>query len=231
MEPQTRNAIDWRWPIWAIPAGVLGVVAQMFSAPAITEADRQAGVSVIGLLDSTNYHIGVVAGLIAVFCLLVFAAGWQRWSANVAPLSLAGGLVTLALVASAGAMIIGYGVKGMLAIYLPGGLNETSYPAEGLYTLFMIDDLVPFIAWNGVAMASIGMAWLAFGERRLPVWMGIVSVVLLLFPLGMLLVFGLPGPAGITFPLWMIVIGAGLAYSQWRTPVQVKVAGFAPAGD
>ena len=37
-------------------------------------------------------------------------------------------------------MIIGYGLKGSLAIYLPGGIDANTYPHQGLYTLFMIND-------------------------------------------------------------------------------------------
>lgn len=136
---------------------------------------RQSGVDVIELLDRSGYHVGAAAGFLAVACLLVFAVGWRRWVDHQASDLLAARLVPAALVASAGAMIIGYGFKGMLAIYLPGGINAGDHPAEGLYTLFMINDLAPFFAWWGVAAAAAGVAWLAFRERLVVRWVGAVG--------------------------------------------------------
>ena len=54
--------------------------------------------------------MGVVAGFLALSCLLVFAAGVQRLQQHRAPDSLAGRVASTGLVASAGALILGYGV-------------------------------------------------------------------------------------------------------------------------
>jgi len=110
------------------------------------------GAAVIDALDRTGFHIGIVSGLAAVFCLLIFTAGWRKWAATSAPESLAGEMISLAFVASTGAMLLGYGFKGSLAVYLPGGFDEGSYPNENLLSVFMFNDFAPYIAWYGVAM-------------------------------------------------------------------------------
>lgn len=216
METTRDVKASWPWPLWAVAAGVLGAIGHGFTMQSVSEAEYASGASVIETLDRTNYHIGIVAGMCAVFCLLVFAAGWRRWMAANAPASLAGGVVSLALVASAGAMILSYGFKGALAVYLPGGIDEGSFPAEGLYTLFMFDDLGPFMAWYGVAMAATAVAWLALRERQLPIWIGLVSALFALVPVAVLLITGLPGFPGVVDPLWLVITGVGLAVTMRR---------------
>lgn len=167
-EQAKQTGFGWGWPLWGAAAGVLGAVGHLFTVPELTEEEYLSGPAIIETLDRTTYHIGVVAGLLAVFCLLVFAAGFRRWAATAAATSLAAGVVTLALVASAGAMILGYGMKGSLAVYLPGGIDQGSMPAEGLYSVFMFLDLGPFMAWWGVALAAAAIGWLSLRERALP---------------------------------------------------------------
>ncbi|MDQ3540936.1 MAG: hypothetical protein M3440_09625 [Chloroflexota bacterium] len=224
-------ASDWRWPLWGLAAGVSGAIGHIFTQPTLTREQRGSGVDVIGELDRAPYHIGVVAGLFAVFCLLAFASGWRRWATTTAPASLAAGLVTLALVASAGAMILGYGIRGTLAIYLPGGINEGSFPPEGLYVLYMFDDLGPFMAWYGVTMAAAAVVWLSLRERQLPKWIGVASLLLALPPVGMLVVTGLSGFAGIAQPLWLIVVSIGMVVAFRRSPARVPGPSFAVSGD
>lgn len=134
---------DWHWPLWGAAAGVLGAVGHLFTIQNLSEEEQASGAAVITALDRGPYHVVIVAGMAAVFCLLVFAAGWRRWAATVAPGSLAGGVVNLALTASAGAMILGYGFKGGLAVYLPDGMDAGTYPAESLLMLYMFDDFGP----------------------------------------------------------------------------------------
>ncbi|MBA2453546.1 MAG: hypothetical protein H0V47_10270 [Chloroflexia bacterium] len=229
MQQETNSKGNgWLWPLWGVAAGVLGYVGHVFSMTDLTEAQRATGVSVVSELSQTGYHVGVVAGMFAVFCVLVLAAGWWRWANANAPSSIAGGLVPLSLVASAGAMILGYGLKGMLAIYLPGGIDG-NHPNEGLYTLFIIDDMFPFMAWYGVAMAAAGMVWLSLREHRLPTWIGILSVLFVVAPVGVLIVTGLPGFPGVVQPLWLIIVSIGMALSLRRAPARVTQPGFATA--
>lgn len=81
------------WPLWGAAAGVLGYVGHLVSMANVTDDQRAAGLSVMTALDSTNYRVGVVSGMVAVFCLLVFAAGWRRWAASAAPASLSASVV------------------------------------------------------------------------------------------------------------------------------------------
>ena len=146
----------WTWPLWATIAGVFGVVATLISEQTIDEDVRGSGAAVIAELNHVNFHVGIITGLIATFAILAFAAGWHRWSEYVCKESLAARLVTLALTASAGAMIIGYGFKGSLAVYLDGGMDEGSYPAENLLVIFMINDFAP---WDVLVGRDHGVAW------------------------------------------------------------------------
>lgn len=218
------------WPLWGVAAGVLGYVGHLLTMANVTDKERATGVNVVSLLNRNDYYVGVVAGFFAVFCLLVFAAGWRRSLASAVG-SLTAEMVPLALTASAGAMILAYGVKGMLAVYLPGGLNANTYPAEGLYTLFMFDDLAPFMAWFGVTMASAAIIWLSLRERQLPIWIGVASALFTLVPVGMLLLTGLPGFPGIVAPAWLIIMGVGLVATLRHGTSTARQPEFAAIGD
>jgi len=207
---------DWRWPLWGTAAGILGAGGHLVTLQAPTQAQLDTGAGVIATLDRGNYHLGIVTGLAGVFCLLVFAAGWRRWAAATAPGSLAGGMVPLALTASAGALILGYGFKGALAVYLQGGSDAGSYPAEYLMTFFMFDDFGAFIGWWGVAMAAAAIAWTALRERRLPVWIGLVSALVVLLPAGIVAATGLPGFPGVVDPFYLVILGPALAFTFRR---------------
>lgn len=212
---QTNREV-WAW--WGAAAGGLGVVAHLLTQPEITIEQRRSGTAVLGALDRTGYHIGAVAGFMAVACLLITAAGWRRWADRLATENLGGRLVPLALTASAGAMVIAYGVKGALAIYLPRGINDGEFPPEGLYTLFMIDDLAPFYAWWGVAVAAAGVAWLGLRHHLLPRWIGALSAIAFLLPTAFLTVTGLTGFAGAPGPVWLLVASIGVARLRVPAP-------------
>jgi hypothetical protein len=215
------------WPLWGVAAGLLGIVAHMITMPDLTEADRGAGVEVMSLLTSGNHHVGVVAGMLAVFCILALAAGWRRWLAASAPESLASGIVPLAFTASAGALILAYGFKGMLAIYLPGGMDHGSHPVESLYPLFILDDMSAFMGWYGVAMAAGALAWVALRERQLPLWFGIISGLFALVPAVILVLFALPGFPGVIMPVWLVITGIGMTLSLRRSSAPVARRGVA----
>jgi hypothetical protein len=198
------------WALWGIPAGVLGLASSYISAD-YGGLDTTTGAQIIEQLNHRRYHLAIILGVSAVLCVLVAAAGWQRWSVRRAPESLAARLVPLALTASAGAMMLGYGFMGSLAIYLPGGMDDEYHAAEGLYAVFMFLDFAPFIAWWGAAFAATAVAWLALRERTLPLWMGVVSVLFVLAPVGFMTATGLPGFPGVVDPVWLAIISIGMA--------------------
>ena len=226
---EEQAGVDWRWPLWGVAAGVLGAVGHLFSIQNPSEAEYRSGAAVIDALERGPYHVGIVCGLAGVFCLLVFAAGWRRWATAVAPNSLAAGALHLALTASAGAMMLAYGFKGALAIYLPDGMDEGTYANESLLTVFMFDDFSAFIAWWGVAMACGAIAWLALRERQLPLWIGIVAALFVAVPVAAVSATALPGVPGVVDPFGLVIISAGLAFAFWRQAAGRSVAVAAKA--
>ena len=206
------------WALWGVAAGVAGLVATMLSdqSGSLAEEDYLIGAAVVDKLESGPYHVGVVAGFACVVALLFTAAGWRRWASRTAPDSLAARVVSMAMVASAGAMMIGYGMKGSMAVYLPGGMDHDGMSQEGLYSLFMFLDLGAWMVWWGGVVAALALVWLAFRERLLPRWMGVVSVLFAAVPLGFLTLTGLPGMAAVT-SLWLVVVSVGLVFSRRAT--------------
>ncbi len=169
--------------------------------------------------------------------MLAFAAGCRRRAAGTGRESLMTELVGLAVVASAGAMFLGYGFKGSLAVYLPGGSDYPYVTNDALMSVYMFNDFAPFIAWWGIQMATVGIAWVALRERVLPRWLGAVAAVFAVLPMILLFAVGLPGFPGVTHPFWMIVNGVAMtlvlrratrsapATSSVRPGVSAAVAG------
>ncbi len=213
--PRTRLSLPTRtnrWALWGLGAGLLGVIANMVTDPiiALTDAEKRQGVSVLNYVHRALFQVGAVTGILAVACVLAFAAGWRQWSERQGAPTSAARLVGLGLVASAGAMIIGYGLKGSLAIYLPGGINAHTYPNQGLYTLFMMNDSLPYLAWWGVIVAAGSVVWLAFRERLVVRWVGVISALAVLAALTWLALTGLADFAGIVGPVWLAIASVGL---------------------
>ncbi|MTV25384.1 hypothetical protein FTX61_08180 [Nitriliruptoraceae bacterium ZYF776] len=210
--PPTLRRRAGRFALWGVPAGILGFAGA--AAPRVhweegvtnTVADLEA-------LTSGGFHRSIVLGLAATFCLAMLAAGWRRWAENRAPDSLAGRLVGIGMTAAVGAMILGYGFYGSLAVYLPGGMDFPSYDLEGLWAVYLFVDFAPFIAWWGVTFAVAGMAHLALREKVLPRWLGVLAVPFLLAPVGFLAATGLPGFPGVVTPLFLVISGVALARS------------------
>lgn len=202
-----------RWALWGAGAGVLGVLASMITDTqgALYEDGVTLDHRAIGEVERWGYHAGVVAGLAATFCLLVAAAGWRRWAAERAPGDLAAGLVPLALTASAGAMILGYGMKGSLAVYLPGGMDEGSFTNEGLFSVWMFLDFAPYVVWWGVCFAAAALGWLSLRSKLLPRWVGALAVPFVLAPVGFMVATGLPGFPGVVDSTFLTVVSIGLA--------------------
>ena len=200
------------WAIFGAVAGAAGVVATLAGLQASEEIMDAAakGPEVMELLNQRGYHIAVNAGFVVVLALLFTAAGWRRWATRRAPDSLPARVMSMAFTASAGAAMLGYGLYGSLSMYLDGGADAGTFPAEALYSVYAIVDFAPLIAWWGVTVAAVCMAWLALRERVLPRWMGVVSTIAAFIPLALLAGFGLPGMFGLVGPLWLTAISIGM---------------------
>jgi hypothetical protein len=211
--PESTTAVGRRatWALWGTAAGALGVVANLVAQPEVTEQERTAGSSVVEQLNQGSYHLGAAAGFAAVACLVLFAAGFRRWAQQQASDSLALHAVPFALLASAGSMIAAYGVKGQLAAYLEGGFNDESYPAESLYTYFLQDDLAGFFSWWGVAVAAGCLAVVAFRDRLVVRWVGVLGALVAASATAFLVLFGFTGYAGVVGPVFLVLAGIGMS--------------------
>jgi hypothetical protein len=204
------------WALWGAAAGLLGLATNTVLAQTIAEEVRTGAdvVAVVEALDRTTYHLATVTGFASVVCLLVFAAGLARWARGQASESLALRVAPAGLVASAGALVAAYGVKGQLASYLDGGFNEESYPAAGLYQYFLMDDLAGYVGWFGVTVALGAIAVLSLRERLVARWVGVVCCVPVVVATLFLVGFGFPGISGLVAPLALLVAGVGLSRSR-----------------
>lgn len=205
-----------RWPLWGAAAGVLGIIGTLISDTRPPEELSPLGPESLAEVQRGMFHVGIVAGLAATLCVLVTAAGWRRF-ASVRPAmgaSLAVRVIPLALTASAGAMILGYGMKGSLAVYLPGGMDEGSYTNEALFSVFVFLDFAPYVAWWGVCFAAMAVTWLALREKLLARWLGWVSVPFALAPVIFMGATGLPGFPGVVDGVWLVIVSLGLAFSR-----------------
>jgi hypothetical protein len=205
--PAARDAAPRnRWALWGAAAGVAGFLG-LFSDGSMSLSDEEylLGQDLIGLLDRSPYHVGIVLGLAAALALLVTAAGWRRWAEEHAGRSLAARVVPQALTASAAAMFLGYGFKGSLAVYLDGGLDAGTMTDQGLYSVFMFLDFAPFISWWGVAMALGAIAWLGLRERLVGRGAAGVAAFFFAFPVIVVAAVALPGIPGVVCPLGLVV--------------------------
>ncbi len=195
----------WLW--WGVVAGVAGLGGNFVSThDSLTDAGPDTALASVG---RGAYHVGTALGLISFVALLLLAAGWARWSGT--QRGIAGPAVATGLATTAALVLFATGLRGGLAEYAEGGINEDNFPAEGLYVLFMLHDTAPWFAWWGVLVAAGVSAYLAFRTTILPTWLGIVCVLALLPPLGVLAGSGAVAGAGLTGPLWLVISSATLA--------------------
>jgi hypothetical protein len=203
-----------RWALWGAAAGALGFVATMVTDGHTQnpgDAADKLGARELELVTRGLFHVGVVAGFLAMAAMFVTAAGWRRWAEHKAPDSLAARVLGMALLGTAASMMLGYGFKGSLAVYLPGGINEHTYPNEGLYAVWMFLDFAPYVCWWGATVAAASSVWLAFRERLLPRWVGVLGAVFVAAPVAMLVLTGLPGFPGVVSGAWLVVFSIGAA--------------------
>jgi hypothetical protein len=215
-EPPRRTSTPLRWPLWGLAAGALGLIATVFTNQAVHH-DR-VGREALGHLSGTTLHVGGALGYVAVACLLVFAGCWRVRVCRAVPDSAAARVVADGLVASAAALVLGYGWKLALAIYLPGGIDSKEFGNEAKFIYFVLNDFGAFIGWLGVIVSAGAIAWLALRDKMLPTWLGVLSVLPVLAVAFMDAGLSVAGYQGIVGPIWLILAGAALTFGAHRIP-------------
>lgn len=203
------------WPLWASAAGVLGYVATLGLEGRTTGPDDVViSEKLFTDLNPLVYRLSMVVGYIAVVVLLIAAAQWRRRVEPRVPASTAAHLVPLGLVASAAGLTYGYGWRGSLGAYMPGGAEEGLYDTEGLYVLFLLNDFGTYIGWLGVIVSAGAMMWMGVRERTVSRWLGWFSLIPVVATTGMVAGLGVAGIPGLWAPLWLVVAGLGLTFGK-----------------
>jgi hypothetical protein len=202
------------WALYGAAAGALGFVATMLLSGIVVRDSVTFGPQLFTDLDPLVFRLSMLTGYATVVLLLVFAATWRRHVERRLPDSTAAHLVTLGLLASAAGLTYGYGWKGALGLYLPGGVNEGMYDDQGLYVYYLLNDFGSFIGWLGVVVAAGAVAWMGLRERTVSRWLGVVALLPVLQTTLMLLGLGVPGVPGLLAHLWLVVTGLGLAFGR-----------------
>ncbi|HEV7720683.1 MAG TPA: hypothetical protein VGO60_05345 [Iamia sp.] len=205
-----------RWPLWSFVGAGTGLVASFLAYPALEEEDYTKGVEVVDKLEAGPYRVSFILGLVSIGCLMVAAAGWRRWAEARAPRDLAARIVGQGIALTTTVMVIFYGIVGAMGLYLHGGVEYgETMSREGLFVNHILLDFGVLLGWWGVAAAAVAMAVMAFRRNRLvPRWMGVVSVLLLLPPVGLAVGTSLPGLVGFFMPIWLAVISLGMVFSR-----------------
>ena len=202
------------WPLWGLPAGVLGFAASVLLNDRPPAETRGSGYTVtpadMASLDPLKYHLAVSFGFVAVTCLIVFAAQWRRRVESQFDWSTAAPVVSGGLLASAGALTLAYGWMGALSRYLPDAPEGSSYDERGTFVYFMLNDFSPYIAWFGVLVAGAGLAWMAWRERLVSRVLGTFTGLLFVAVMAAVIGTGVPGLPGIAsvelavISLWLV---------------------------
>jgi len=212
--PEQAGRSGGRWPLTGVLAGVLGIAGTLAFDIHPTPTTK-ASADLVDQLSQGKAHASIVAGYLCVAALLVLAAQWRRFVEPRVPGSTAARVVSGGLTAAAGALALGYGFKGMLAVYLPGGMDEAiGFDRTGLYVMYVLNDFGSYIGWLGVTVAAGAIAWMAFRERTVSRWIGAVSLLPVVAVTAFVGATGLPGFPGVISPLWMVVAFAGLAFGR-----------------
>jgi hypothetical protein len=137
------------------------------------------------------------------------------------------------IVASAAALILGYGWKLGMAIYLPGGLDSKEFGDEAKFVYYVVNDFGPFIGWLGVIVSAGAFAWIGLRDKLVPAWLGVFSLLPVLAVAFMGAGMSIAGYQGIVGPVWLIVASAAIAFDHHRSPTRQRHAhrrNLRPAG-
>ncbi|NHC15258.1 hypothetical protein [Motilibacter deserti] len=204
------------WPLFGVLAGATSLAAGFVGLTGnYAEKGENKGLAILDEVNRGGYHVAFLLGLVSVASLLLASSGWRRWAEERAPRSLAARTIPQALAATAAINVIGYSLAGSMALYLPGGTDAGWLTPESMFVNWTYLDFGLLLGWWGGAVAAGCAAALSFGRSAvLPRWMGVVSILLLLPPVGMAIGMALPGMPGFTMPLWLIVVSIGMVFSK-----------------
>ena len=200
-----------RWPLIGVAAGATGFVATLITD---LHPSNDATMAVVDEVSQGKAHASVVAGYITVALLVVLASAWRRHVEPRVANSTAARVVSNGFLISAAALTLGYGWKGAMAVYLPGGMDHGAFDKEGLYILYLLNDFGSFIGWLGTTIAFGAIAWMAFRDRTVSRWIGVASMVPVLAVTAFTVGTGLPGFPGVVSPIFLVITFAGLAFGK-----------------
>ncbi len=203
----TRSLLPARWAWWGAAAAALGLAGNLVASHGpLTDADAAIAVAEA---SRTTQHVGTLLGMASFACLILLAAGWRRWAAPAS--CLAEQAVAPAITTAATLVLFGTGLRGAMAEYLPGGINDDNFTDDGLFVLYMLHDTAPWFAWWGVLLVAVLFVALAFRSRVVPRWLGVVSALVLLPPIGVMVGSGAVAGAGFVAPLWLAIASVTVA--------------------
>ncbi len=204
-----------RWPLVGVAAGIGAIIATLVLDVHVPVDENNPYTSdVIADVSAGKAHASIIVGYATVALLLVLAAAWRRHVEPRAIVSTAARIVPLGFTAAAGALSLGYGWRGALGLYHPDGFEPGSFDDAGLYVMYVLNDFGAYIGYLGVSVAAGAIVWMAFRERLVSRWIGVVSVIAVLPVIGTVAAFGLPGFPGVISGLWLIVTFAGLTFGR-----------------
>ena len=204
-----------RWPLIGAAAGITGFVATLVTDVHVN-GDDKATAALVDEISRGKAHVSLVAGFITVTLLVVLAAAWRRHVEPRVAGSTAARVVSNGFLLSAAALALGYGWKGSLAVYLDGGINDKvgGFDREGLYMTYVLNDFGSYIGWLGVVISLGAIAFMAFRERTVSRWIGVVATIPVLAVTAMAVGTGLPGFPGVAGPPALAIVFAGLAFGK-----------------
>ncbi|MFB9376934.1 hypothetical protein ACFFKU_03005 [Kineococcus gynurae] len=194
-------------------AGVASVTVVSGHLDAVYGGGTDPAVIVGRMAEQKFWLIGHhVANLVAALLLLVVAAGLTRRlrsrlpEGSLLPAVAASGL---GLVSVAGLLGTGLTTELLFALMHP----EVVVPAPLVFMGYWTGTIAWL--WVGAGVTGVCLALAAFRHRAVPVWIGVVSLVLG----GLTLLLGLSPlqyMAGMTGPVWLLVVSLGFLLADGR---------------